>query len=222
MNELPQLSALEARVLAVLVEKEITVPDSYPLSLNALVNGCNQKSSRDPVMSVSEAQVKEALDELRRRSLVMESSGGRVWRYAHNVQKGLGLGSAQCALLTALWLRGPQTSGELRINAERFYNFADLSSVEGYLEDMASKAPARVVKLPRQLGAREARWAHLYCGAPNVDLAASSSSESIPEGQAVAAQELARLAQRISALEATVQVLQSEVARLSSAAREAP
>lgn len=166
MDELPSLSALEARVLGVLVEKEITVPDTYPMTLNALVAGCNQKSSRDPVMNVTDAEVKEVVDGLRRRSLVIESSGGRTWRYAHNVPKALALGSSELAIITALWLRGPQTTGELRIAAERFYRFADLSSVEAYLEEMATRAPPKVVRLPRQAGAREARWAHLYCGVP--------------------------------------------------------
>ncbi len=208
MDELAQLSQLETRVLGVLVEKEITVPDSYPLTLNSLVNGCNQKSSRDPVMNVTEAQVKEALDELRRRTLIMESSGGRAWRYAHNVPKGLGLSSSETALIAALWLRGAQTSGELRINAERFYRFADLSSVEAYLEDMATKTPPRVLKLPRQSGAREARWTHLYCGTPVEELSASERGQPVAEVNDTA---LLALIRRVEDLELQVNQLQSVV-----------
>lgn len=211
MDELKQLTLLETRVLGVLVEKEITVPDSYPLTLNSLVSGCNQKSSRDPLMSVTEAQVKEALDELRRRSLVMETGGGRAWRYAHNVPKGLGLGSSETAIIAALWLRGPQTSGELRINAERFYRFADLSSVEAYLEEMAAKPPVRVIQLPRQPGAREARWMHLYSGTPVVE--PESESHALPARSTGA---LAELARRVEELEAKVGKLESELEAIKS------
>lgn len=205
--ELPRFSALELRVLGVLVEKELTVPDTYPLTLNALVAGCNQKTSRDPVMNVTEGAVKEALDDLRRRSLILETSGGRAWRYAHNVPKGLALGSAETALLTALWLRGPQTSGELRIAAERFYRFADLSSVEAYLEDLATRTPAKVVRLPRQPGAREARWAHLYGDLPVTEAAAPEAS-----GPRAAADDA--LMERMMALEARVTHLEEELQRL--------
>ncbi|MBP6814849.1 MAG: YceH family protein, partial [Burkholderiaceae bacterium] len=121
---LPQLSALQARVVAVLFEKEHTVPDTYPLSLNALVAGCNQKTSRDPVMETSERDVQQALDELRQRSLVIESSGGRVMRYSHNLKRVLGVPSESVALLVTLMLRGPQTPGELRINCDRLQRFS--------------------------------------------------------------------------------------------------
>lgn len=205
---LPQLSALEARVLGVLVEKELTVPDAYPLTLHSLVAGCNQKSSRDPVMNVNESQVKEALDDLRRRTLVIESSGGRAWRYAHNVPKALGLGSAQTAIITALWLRGPQTAGELRIAAERFYRFADLSSVEAYLEDMESRAPAKVVRLARQPGAREGRWTHLYSGTPAQE-PMSPASETGTGGS-----DVQELALRLQALEDRVARLEGQLAAL--------
>ena len=213
MDELKQLTLLETRVLGVLVEKEITVADSYPLTLNSLVSGCNQKSSRDPLMNLTEAQVKEALDELRRRSLIMETSGGRAWRYAHNVPKGLGLSSAETAIIAALWLRGAQTSGELRINAERFYRFADLSSVEAYLEDMATKTPARVVKLPRQPGAREARWMHLYSGTPTEEFIAETLS---PPTRGAGGAALAELLSRIEELEAKVDRLGAVVDELKS------
>ena len=118
-TRLPALSLVETRVLGVLVEKQQTVPDAYPLSLNALVAGCNQKSSRDPVIEAADAEVQAAVDHLRALSLVVESSGGRVMRYAHNVGRVLDVPTQSVALLATLMLRGPQTAGELRINAER-------------------------------------------------------------------------------------------------------
>ena len=164
---LPQLSLLETRVLGVLVEKQHTVPDTYPLTLNALVAGCNQKTSRDPILSATEAEVQAVVDHLKSLSFVVESSGGRVMRYAHNVGKVLALPSQSVALLTVIMLRGPQTVGELRINCERLHRFSDLSAVEGFLHELATReAGALVVELPRQPGARETRWAHLLSGPP--------------------------------------------------------
>src|SRR5690606_18233395 len=160
----PSLTAEEARVLAVLVEKQHTVPDSYPLSLNALTLGCNQKTAREPVMQLSESEVLQALDGLKAHSLVHEVSGSRVVRFDHNAARGLGVPSQSVALLTMLMLRGPQTAAELRLHTERLHRFADVSSVEGFLEELAEKRPARVVKLPRGPGEREHRWAHLLCG----------------------------------------------------------
>ena len=133
------LTPIEARVLGVLVEKERTVPDAYPLSLNALVAGCNQKTSRSPPMELAEADVQRALDELRPLSLVVESSGGRVMRYAHNLPRVLGIPTESAAIVATLMLRGPQTPGELRINCERLHRFADISSLEAYLAELAAR-----------------------------------------------------------------------------------
>lgn len=170
---LPVLSAIEARVIGVLFEKQHTTPDVYPLTVNALVAGCNQKTSRNPVMEVSESDVQAALESLKTRNLVMESYGasGRVLRYAQNLAKALGVGQATAGLLVTLMLRGAQTAAELRANADRLYQFADLSSVEAYLDEMAGRSDgALAVKLPRQPGSREARWAHLLCGPVDVNL----------------------------------------------------
>ena len=166
---LPVLSLVETRVLGVLVEKQKTVPDSYPLSLNALVGGCNQKTSRDPVIDVSESDVQAAVDHLRHLSLVIETSGGRVMRYGHNIARVLAIPSESVAMLATLMLRGPQTPGEIRINCERMHRFADTSSVENYLRELAAH-PQRplVAELPRAAGARETRWAHLLSGVPAV------------------------------------------------------
>lgn len=167
---LPHLSLLETRVLGVLVEKERTVADTYPLSLNSLLSGCNQKSNREPVIEATEAQVQAAVDVLKGRTLVIESSGARVARYSHNVGRVLQVPEPAVALLAALMLRGAQTSAELRTGAERLYRFADISSVEAFLDELAARAAERggplVRRLARRPGEREARWAHLLSGEP--------------------------------------------------------
>ncbi|GAA0746689.1 YceH family protein [Ideonella azotifigens] len=172
----PVMTTLQARVLAVLVEKQHTVPDSYPLSLNALQSGCNQKTARAPVMEVSERDLLEALDELKRKHLISEVSGSRVVRFDHNMPRGLGVPSQSAALLATLMLRGPQTAAELRLNSERLHRFADVSSVDAFLDELATKQPARVRKLARSPGEREARWAHLLCGEPPASLAGASGA----------------------------------------------
>ena len=160
------LSLLETRVVGTLYEKQHTVPDSYPLTLNALVSGCNQKTSRSPVMEATEAEVRATLDSLKAANLVIETSGGRVQRYSHNLERVLQVPSQSAAILVVLMLRGPQTVGELRINCERLHSFADISAVQGFLDELAGKF---VVQLPRLPGARENRWAHLLSGAPVIE-----------------------------------------------------
>jgi len=175
----PSLSLLETRVLGVLVEKQFTTPDNYPLTLNSLVSGCNQKTSRHPLLNASEEEVQMALDGLKRHTLVIDSYGasGRVMRYAHNLPKVLNLGQAMTTLLAALMLRGPQTAGELRTGSERVYHFIDISSVEGYLEEAAARpAGALVVRLPKQPGSREHRWAHLLSGVVESDTLAAADA----------------------------------------------
>lgn len=199
------LSATEARVLATLMEKARTVPDSYPLSLNSLHSGCNQKTAREPVMNLSEAEITEALDSLRATSLVIESSGSRVPRYEHNAQRAMGVPEQSAVLLGLLMLRGPQTAGELRTNADRWYRFLDIASVEAFLEELQDRADEKggplVVKLPRAPGAREQRWAHLLCGPVDPGSAISA---------AMAADDPA-LAERVAVLERTVEQLRAEL-----------
>ena len=208
------LSLLEARVLGVLVEKAHTVPDSYPLSLNALTLGCNQKTAREPVLAASEGEVQEAVDGLRTLSLTFESSGSRVTRFEHNVGRVLALPSASVALLATLMLRGPQTASELRANSERLHRFADVSAVEGFLDELATrpeeKGGALCVRLPRAPGARELRWAHLLSGP--IDLAslpAAGLEEAI-----VPASELASVKARLTAAEGEIGRLRALVERL--------
>ena len=208
------LSLLEARVLGVLVEKSLTVPDSYPLSLNSLTLGCNQKTARDPVLNATEAEVQVAADALKLLSLVFESSGSRVSRYEHNLGRALALPSQSVALLAVLMLRGPQTASELRTNCDRLHRFADLSSVEAFLDELAArsaeKGGALVVKLPRAPGSRESRWAHLLSGA--IDLAALPvAAES---ADFVAASELAALKAQHGAMQTELNELRALVERL--------
>jgi hypothetical protein len=209
------LTPLEARVLGVLVEKQATVPDTYPLSLNSLVAGCNQKTARDPVIAATEAEVLTAVDGLKDLSLLFESSGGRVARYEHNMTRGLNVASQAGALLAVLMLRGAQTSAELRANCERLYRFADISSVEGFLEELAAKSPPRVLHLPRAPGERESRWAHMLCGEvmlPAARAAALSDDGSVSAGELAALKsEQARLASELAALRALVQRIAAEL-----------
>lgn len=207
------LSLIEQRVVAVLVEKQHTVSDSYPLSLNALVLGCNQKTAREPVISATESEVLEAVDELKRLSLVIEVSGSRVARYEHNLQRVLGVPSQAAAILTLLMLRGPQTAAELRANTERLHRFADISSVEGFLDELALREPPLVVKLPRAPGSREARWAQLLGGAP--DVTAASPAGTAPE-DLVSAGEIQALRANQHRLQAEVVMLRAQLQRLAA------
>ncbi|MBB4013323.1 YceH family protein [Niveibacterium umoris] len=214
-HPLPPLSLLETRVLGVLVEKEHTVPDTYPLSLNALIAGCNQKTSRDPVIDASEAEVLLALDALRSHSLIIESSGSRVTRYSHNLGRVLQVPSQSVALLTVLMLRGPQTAAELRANCERLHKFADVSSVEAFLTELAERsAGALVLELPRAPGARENRWAHLLSGTP--DLPQPSAAP------LAAASRDPLLADRVARLEDELATVRAQLARLYEKLGESP
>jgi len=207
------LSPVEARVLGTLMEKARTVPDSYPLTLNMVVSGCNQKTSRDPLMNLGETSVQDALDSLKLLSLVFESSGSRVARYEHNFQRVVGVPEQSAVLLGLLMLRGPQTAGELRINSERWYRFADISSVDAFLDELQDRSEEKggplVVKLPRAAGAREQRWAHLLCGPVH---AAQSEARQVPDGlPGDAAERITRLEAEVGQLRDTVQRLCAEL-----------
>lgn len=200
-----ELTANELRVLGVLVEKERTVPDTYPLSVNALVSGSNQKTSRSPLMELTERDVQTALDDLRALSLVVESSGGRVMRYSHNLPRVLGIPTESAALVATLMLRGPQTPGELRINAERLHRFADISSVEAYLAELRDRpAGALVVELPRAPGSRENRWMHLIGGAPAISAPVDDERDSRQGLTCGDDDRLAALEARVAKLEALI------------------
>ncbi len=202
-------------MLGVLVEKQATVPDTYPLSLNALVAGCNQKTAREPVIAATDAEVLSAVDGLKDLSLVVEVSGSRVVRFEHNAARVLGVPGAAVALLAVLMLRGPQTAAELRLNAERLHRFADISSVEAFLDELAAKDPPRVVRLPKAPGEREHRWAHLLCGEVAVappSSAAPATDSAVAAGELAALKaEQARLAREVADLRALVQRLAREL-----------
>jgi uncharacterized protein len=211
------LTPLEARVLAVLVEKQATVPDTYPLTLNSLVAGCNQKTARDPVLNASDADVLAAIDGLKGMSLVFETSGGRVSRFEHNAARGINVPVPAAALLAVLVLRGPQTVAELRANVERLHGFADIAAVEAELQALADRYPARVVLLPRAPGAREPRWAHLLCGEVQAgsvlrDPVGGSDDDAVSVGELVALKgELRRQGDELARLSALVHRLATEL-----------
>jgi uncharacterized protein YceH (UPF0502 family) len=211
---LPTLSLLDTRVIGVLVEKQHTVPDTYPLTLNSLLAGCNQKTSRDPILNASEAEVQATIDHLRALTLVIESSGGRVMRYAHNVERVLGVPSQAVALLAAMMLRGPQTVGELRIGTERLHRFADVSTVEAFLQELAARtAGPLVTELPRQPGARETRWTHLLSGPPTIATVAAAQ-EAEGGAEVVTIGEIAALKANVTQLQRELAEVKAKVARL--------
>jgi uncharacterized protein len=210
-DRLRSLTPLEARVLGVLVEKQHTVPDTYPMSLNAIVAGCNQKTARAPVIEATDAEVMTAVDGLKGLSLVFEGSSSRVLKFEHNLGRVQGVSVAGEAVLAVLMLRGPQTAAELRLNCERLHRFTDIAAVEACLDELAERFPQRVVKLPRAAGSREARWAHLLCG--EVALPTGALAGEAPLG--VSAGELAALKAEQTRLADEVAELRSLVQRLA-------
>ncbi len=208
------LTPIEARVLATLMEKARTVPDSYPLSLNALVLGCNQKTSRDPVMEITDDDARTAVSALKATSLIFEGSSSRVPRYEHNFMRVSGTSEPQAVLLGLLMLRGPQTPAELRTGGERWYKFADATTVDAVLQELQQRGddggPATVLKLPRAPGAREQRWTHLLCG--EVDIEALLSN-------APTTQEAEGLLSRVTALENSLALVRADNALLREQVR---
>ena len=200
------LSLYETRVLGCLIEKAISTPDQYPLSLNALVNACNQKSNRDPVLELKETTVQDTVDGLIKKFLLSRASGygSRVTKYQHrfcNTEFGeLKLSERAVAILCELFLRGPQTPGELRTRTERLHKFTDVTEVETELESLAARDEPLVMKLPREPGKRESRYTHLFSGQPQVP------SLSTGDGEAIEAAGLDR--ERLAALEKQVHELQ--------------
>lgn len=203
------LSEIENRVLGCLVEKELTTPEYYPLSLNALTNACNQKSNRDPLMTLEDDDVMRALESLRFSQLVVISAdGGRVAKYRHLLSEKLQLVPAELALLCELLLRGPQTVGELRARCERMHGFADVTVVEETLQELQERHPPLVTKLAKQPGRKEARFAHLFSGEPQISVADSSPPPEAARLRIMAENE------RISKLEEDVAGMRIEITEL--------
>ena len=210
-----QLDAIEVRVLGSLVEKQLTTPDYYPMTVSALTNACNQKSNREPVMSLTESQVLDALGSLSQKQLAWEKggAGGRVPRYAHKLSgtltKTFDFSRRELGVLAVLFLRGPQTPGELRARTTRMCDFSSLTEVEETLKELAERADGPyLVELPREPGRREPRHAHLFSG--EVDLA--SFQAGVPDAGAHG--EAGALEQRVSALEEQLAAVQEDLAAL--------
>jgi len=203
------LSPVEARVLGALIEKEATTPEYYPLSLNALVNACNQKNNREPVMQLDENEVRQALNQLRDQNLAAAVHDSRVTKYEHRVQEVFNFTRGETAVLCVLLLRGAQTPGELRGRTERMHRFEELDDVLSVLQRLAQRDPALVAALPRQPGSREIRYTHLLSGEPDLtELAAgheTSASTLRPSDR-----------ERLDQLEAEVIALREQVAELKA------
>ena len=202
-----ELSPIEARVIGCLIEKQITTPDQYPLSLNALVNACNQKSNRDPVMSTDEAMIQTTLDQLIRKHFVVEKSGfgSRVPKYQHrfcNTEFGpLKFTPQELAIVCELLIRGPQTPGELRTRAARMALFPEVGTVETALESLSSRADGPfVVRLPREAGRRDSRYAHLFGGAVTIPAHTEESVTGPSMASAPAPSRLERLEEEVRQL----------------------
>ncbi|GKX53164.1 YceH family protein [Budvicia aquatica] len=211
-----QLTDKEARVIGCMLEKEVTTPDQYPLSLNGLMIACNQKTSRDPVMELNETDVQETLDSLQKKHLVRTAAGtgGRVVKYVHrfcNTEFGnFKLSSAELAVICLLLLRGPQTAGELRTRSNRLHEFSDISEVEQVLADLTSRDDGPfVVRLAREAGRRESRFAHLISGPVDVNLISSAT------GIEPILQQNTELAEQVKYLEGEIEILKQQVAELT-------
>lgn len=213
-----QLTPVEARVLGALIEKEITTPEYYPLSLNALINACNQKNNREPVMSLDEDQVRHALHGLEDERLAGPVRGdGRVTKYEHHMQEVFNFTRSEIAVVCTLLLRGPQTPGELRGRAERMYRFEELSDVLNALNKLAAREPALVKILPRQPGTKEARYVHLLSG--DVESYASPMEHETPAAENSGSYRSVstddpELRERVAGLEAEVAILTRELSEL--------
>ena len=206
-----KLSAAEARVLGALIEKEITTPDYYPLTLNALINACNQRSNREPVMDIDEDDARQALHGLENKQLAgrARSADGRVTKYEHWLGEAFNFSRAETALICVLLLRGPQTPGELRGRTERMHRFEEISDVLAGLQKLTEREPSLVAMLPRQPGTKEARYAHLLSG-PVESIPLPASPAPVPSIATTTPEQDDRIAQ----LESTVAELRREVTAL--------
>jgi uncharacterized protein len=210
------LSLTEARVLGSLIEKETTTPEYYPLSLNALVTACNQKNNREPVLQLSEDEVRPALHRLQDHGLAAAVHDSRVTKYEHRLQEVFNCTRGETAALCVLLLRGPQTPGELRGRTERMHRFEEIGDVLSVLEKLAQRDPALVMALPRQAGSREIRYAHLLSGEPDLAALSSTAIESAPPARNSAdADRLLQLESDVAALREEVAALKGQIAALA-------
>jgi len=213
------LTAIEARVLGALVEKDITTPDYYPLSLNALVNACNQKNNREPVMTLDEESVRDALATLQEKRMAGPASGAdsRVTKFEHRLQEVFNFDRREIAVVCVLLLRGPQTPGELRGRTDRLYHFEALEDVVSTLDRLAQRNPPLARILPRQPGTKESRYTHLFSGEPPISDTAGSESdslESVARALSPATASTSFTADRLATLEAEVSRLREELSEV--------
>jgi uncharacterized protein YceH (UPF0502 family) len=209
------LNNVEARVLGALIEKEITTPDYYPLSLNALINACNQKNNREPVMTVDENVVRTALHNLQMKHLAGPAGGAdsRVTKYEHRIQEVFNFTRAETAVIDVLLLRGPQTPGELRGRAERMFRFEELSDVQATLQRLMERDPPLVKMLPRQPGTKESRYAHLLSGdvAGGEAPAESTASDAVDDERLLRLEsEVAELRKQLAEIKALIEQIKGE------------
>jgi uncharacterized protein YceH (UPF0502 family) len=204
------LSEIEIRILGCLFEKEVCTPDYYPLTLNSLVNACNQKSNRDPVVSCSEKEVEKTLEVLREKALclVVHEAGSRTTKYRHNLREEWHLAHREMAILCELMLRGPQTLGELKTRGSRMYSFNSLEEAEESLQQLMSPEKPLVIKLPRQTGRKENRYAHLLSGRPEIP--ADDQTENSTESSPVEKGKIEKLEQEILNLREELSILKKE------------
>ena len=210
------LDDAEVRILGCLIEKELTTPEYYPLSLNNLTNACNQKSNRNPVVSFDEADVAQGLERLQEKGLTRKTltAGSRVTKYLHTMLDRLDLSKQEIAILCELMLRGPQTIGELRAHAERMSPFEGLEEIEKNLQAMMDYDPALVIKLPREAGRKECRHMHLFSGRPSHDLSELSTDSAAP--QLTVQERLIRLEKENSRLISELEELKQAFAEFKS------
>jgi hypothetical protein len=211
------LSPIEARVLGSLIEKEATTPEYYPLSLNALVNACNQKNNREPVMQLNEDEVRQGLHRLQDQNLAAAVHDSRVTKYEHRLQEVLNLTRGEIAVLCVLLLRGPQTPGEMRGRTERMHRFEEIGDVLSALDKMAQYDPPLATALPRQSGSREIRYAHLLSGQPDLSQLSPPASESATTRQSPDDSRLTQLEAEVASLREQIAELKAEIAALSIA-----
>lgn len=206
------LDGVETRVLGSLIEKDITTPDYYPLSLNALVNACNQKNNRDPVMSLDEDAVRQALSSLQEKRLAGPAGGAdsRVAKYEHRLQEAFNFDRREIAVVCVLLLRGPQTPGELRGRTERMYRFEALDEVQSTLQRLMQREPPLVKMLARQPGTKEARYAHLFSG----DVAGFDAAPAVPSAPVSSGDDdrMSRLEQEIAGMRDDIATLKQQFA----------
>jgi uncharacterized protein YceH (UPF0502 family) len=208
------LTEIETRVLGALIEKDITTPDYYPLSLNALVNACNQKNNREPVMTLAEETVRTALATLQEKRLAGPASGAdsRVTKYEHRLQEVFNFDRREIAVVCVLLLRGPQTPGELRGRTDRMYRFEALDDVVSTLDRLAQREPPLARVLPRQPGTKESRYTHLFAGEPNIPDLAASTAQDFSTHSASSADRLAQLEEEVAALRRELSEVQQQLA----------